>query len=148
MKGKAHTGAEKTGHLYRADSWRWMWQSGSRGEANKLFKLWNWRGSKCQWVINKSWSLPVARWSGRCITLDCNSPVRQHQENTAICSVCVYVCGCIFVNTLNTLTEGHATIVSHENWRAGSLNPYWPAHFPRTLVSVCVFVCVQCNVGD
>lgn len=38
-------------------------------EENKLCELWNWRGSKCQRVVNKSWSLPVGRWTGCCIAL-------------------------------------------------------------------------------
>lgn len=38
-------------------------------EENKLCELWNWRGSKCQRVVNKSWSLPVGRWTGCCIAV-------------------------------------------------------------------------------
>ena len=56
-------------------------------------------------------------------------------------SVCVCAAVSGFVNTLNTSTEGNATMVSHENQGGGPLNPHWPVHFPRTL-SVCVCVCV------
>lgn len=38
-------------------------------EENKLCELWNWRGSKRQRVVNKSWPLPVGRWTGCCIAL-------------------------------------------------------------------------------
>lgn len=38
---------------------RWMWHAGSRGEENKLLELWNWRGSKWQRVVNKTFCRPT-----------------------------------------------------------------------------------------
>lgn len=135
---------------------------GSRGEANKLFELWNWRGSKCQWVINKSSSLPVDGWSERCITLIW-APLRQlyvHQENkTTSYFLCVWVsvqlrsCVWSFVITLNTSTGDQCH--GGYSWKLGSLVHWSPIGrhiFPE--LSVCLRVCmclcvyVWCNVGD
>lgn len=109
-------------------------ESEQRGKL--LLELWNWRGSKCHWVVNKSRSLPRG-WMERTLYYSkSHSAGRQLCEHHA--TLCVQLC--VDLNTHWMLLQKAMPLLLLMKLGRGLLNLDWPVHFPRTLC-VCLMRC-------